>query len=62
MHRIIENEGNPFWGEIAMLLIGPSEIHAKETLRLQLWDSGASCFSILLLSPSYAAFRSGSRR
>ncbi|KAJ7504507.1 hypothetical protein B0H11DRAFT_1982724 [Mycena galericulata] len=37
--RIIENEGNPFWGEIAMLLVGPSEMNAKERLRLQLWDS-----------------------
>ncbi|KAJ7733266.1 hypothetical protein DFH07DRAFT_845937 [Mycena maculata] len=37
--RIIENEGNPFWGEVAMLLVGPSEMNAKERLRLQLWDS-----------------------
>ncbi|KAJ7224363.1 hypothetical protein GGX14DRAFT_649887 [Mycena pura] len=37
--RVIENEGNPFWEEIAVLLVGPSEMNAKERLRLQLWDS-----------------------
>ncbi|KAJ7733245.1 hypothetical protein DFH07DRAFT_928893 [Mycena maculata] len=46
--RIIENEGKPFWGEVAMLLVGPSEMNAKEKLRLQLWDSDRGAADDLL--------------
>ncbi|KAK0212683.1 hypothetical protein DFS33DRAFT_1391528 [Desarmillaria ectypa] len=37
--RIIENESRPVWEETMMLLVTPAEIHARERLRLQLWDS-----------------------
>ncbi|KAG7449530.1 uncharacterized protein BT62DRAFT_589849 [Guyanagaster necrorhizus] len=37
--RIIENESKPVWEETMMLLVTPVEIHARERLRLQLWDS-----------------------
>ncbi|KAJ6628963.1 hypothetical protein B0H10DRAFT_1990062 [Mycena sp. CBHHK59/15] len=37
--KIIENEGHPYWEEMAALLVGPSEMNAQERLRLQLWDS-----------------------
>ncbi|KAF7294412.1 Meiotically up-regulated 190 protein [Mycena kentingensis (nom. inval.)] len=46
--RIIENEGNPFYHEVAYLLIGPSELNAKEKLRLQLWDSDRTAADDLL--------------
>ncbi|KAJ7066721.1 hypothetical protein C8F01DRAFT_714511 [Mycena amicta] len=46
--RIIENEGNPYWEEIAFLLVGPSELNAKERLRLQLWDSDRGAADDLL--------------
>ncbi|KAJ7115858.1 hypothetical protein C8R44DRAFT_709280 [Mycena epipterygia] len=46
--RIIENEGNPFWEEIAVLLVGPSEMNAKEKLRVQLWDSDRGAADDLL--------------
>ncbi|KAF7309714.1 Meiotically up-regulated 190 protein [Mycena indigotica] len=46
--RIIENEGNPHWEEIAFLLVGPSEINAKEKLRVQLWDSDRGAADDLL--------------
>ncbi|KAJ7449608.1 hypothetical protein FB451DRAFT_1343159 [Mycena latifolia] len=46
--RIIENEGKPFWEEIAVLLVGPSEMNAKEKLRLQLWDSDRGAADDLL--------------
>ncbi|KAK0485958.1 hypothetical protein IW261DRAFT_1548948 [Armillaria novae-zelandiae] len=37
--RIIENEARPVWEETMVLLVTPAEIHARERLRLQLWDS-----------------------
>ncbi|KAG6827444.1 hypothetical protein H0H92_011741 [Tricholoma furcatifolium] len=37
--RIIKSGGNPVWEERTALLVGPSEINAHESLRLQLWDS-----------------------
>ncbi|KAG6844863.1 hypothetical protein H0H87_002986 [Tephrocybe sp. NHM501043] len=37
--RIIKSDGNPVWEETTVLLVGPSEIHARESLRLQLFDS-----------------------
>ncbi len=40
--RIIENEARPVWEETMVLLVTPAEIHARERLRLQLWDSGQS--------------------
>ncbi|KAJ7155513.1 hypothetical protein C8R43DRAFT_922812 [Mycena crocata] len=46
--RIIENEGNPFWYETAVLLVGPSELNAKERLRLQLYDSDRGAADDLL--------------
>ncbi|KAJ7077851.1 hypothetical protein B0H15DRAFT_861167 [Mycena belliarum] len=46
--RIIENEGHPFWEEIAVLLVGASEMNAKEKLRLQLWDSDRGAADDLL--------------
>ncbi|KAJ7623317.1 hypothetical protein FB45DRAFT_925258 [Roridomyces roridus] len=46
--RIIENEGNPHWGEVATLLVGSSELNAKERLRLQIWDSDRGAADDLL--------------
>ncbi|KAJ7634106.1 hypothetical protein DFH06DRAFT_1055186 [Mycena polygramma] len=46
--RIIENEGHPVWEEIAVLLVGPSELNAKEKLRLQVWDSDREAADDLL--------------
>ncbi|KAJ7031619.1 hypothetical protein C8F04DRAFT_1110009 [Mycena alexandri] len=46
--RIIENEGEPVWEEIAVLLVGPSEMNAKEKLRLQVWDSDRQAADDLL--------------
>ncbi|KAF7308620.1 Meiotically up-regulated 190 protein [Mycena chlorophos] len=46
--RIIANEGKPYWEEIAFLLVGPSEMNAKERLRLQLWDSDRGAADDLL--------------
>ncbi|KAJ7164967.1 hypothetical protein C8R46DRAFT_1035619 [Mycena filopes] len=46
--RIIENEGDPVWEEIAVLLVGPSEMNAKEKLRLQVWDSDRDAADDLL--------------
>ncbi|KAJ7207301.1 hypothetical protein B0H12DRAFT_1159021 [Mycena haematopus] len=46
--RIIENEGSPVWEEIAVLLVGPSEMNAKEKLRVQVWDSDRGAADDLL--------------
>ncbi|KAJ6581393.1 hypothetical protein B0H19DRAFT_1115002 [Mycena capillaripes] len=46
--RIIENEGEPVWEEIAVLLVGPSELNAKEKLRVQVWDSDRQATDDLL--------------
>ncbi|KAF7356724.1 Meiotically up-regulated 190 protein [Mycena venus] len=46
--RIIENEGSPVWEEIAVLLAGPSEMNAKEKLRVQVWDSDRGAADDLL--------------
>ncbi|KAJ6518662.1 hypothetical protein C8R45DRAFT_807356 [Mycena sanguinolenta] len=46
--RIIENEGSPVWDEIAVLLVGPSEMNAKEKLRVQVWDSDRGAADDLL--------------
>ncbi|KAF8216386.1 hypothetical protein K438DRAFT_1703242 [Mycena galopus ATCC 62051] len=46
--RIIENEGSPVWEEIAILLVGPSEMNAKEKLRVQVWDSDRGAADDLL--------------
>ncbi|KAK0461108.1 uncharacterized protein EV420DRAFT_1619590 [Desarmillaria tabescens] len=48
--RIIENESRPVWEETMMLLVTPAEIHARERLRLQLWDSGRSLVFLQQLS------------
>lgn len=37
--RIIVDEQEPRWDEWTYLLVGPEELNAEETLRLQLWDS-----------------------
>ncbi|TFK33962.1 hypothetical protein BDQ12DRAFT_690365 [Crucibulum laeve] len=37
--RIIQKDGKPVWEETTALLVGPAEVHAKESVRLQLWDS-----------------------
>jgi Ca2+-dependent lipid-binding protein len=60
--RIIENEGNPFWEEVAVLLVGPSEMNAKEMLRVQLWDSGVFWNPHSFLLSLRVIFRSRSRR
>ncbi|GLB34002.1 putative protein kinase C conserved region 2 (CalB) [Lyophyllum shimeji] len=36
--RIISNEDCPVWDETTALLAGPTEVHAQERLRVQLWD------------------------
>ncbi|KAK7030708.1 meiotically up-regulated 190 protein [Favolaschia claudopus] len=46
--RVIENEGRPVWEEIAVLLVGPPELNAKERLRIQIWDSDRGAADDLL--------------
>ncbi|KAJ7816608.1 hypothetical protein B0H13DRAFT_2136491 [Mycena leptocephala] len=46
--RIIENEGHPVFEECAFLLVGPSEMNAKEKLRVQVWDSDRGAADDLL--------------
>lgn len=37
--RVIANDMEPHWGEEAFLPVGPEELDARESLRVQLWDS-----------------------
>ncbi|KAG5722012.1 Meiotically up-regulated gene 190 protein [Termitomyces sp. T112] len=37
--RIVKGDSHPVWEETTVLLVGPTEINARELLRLQLWDS-----------------------
>ncbi|KAG6871564.1 hypothetical protein C0995_003051, partial [Termitomyces sp. Mi166 len=37
--RIVKSGSRPVWEETAVLLVGPAETNANESLRLQLWDS-----------------------
>ncbi|KAJ7252697.1 hypothetical protein B0H12DRAFT_1117399 [Mycena haematopus] len=39
---------SPVWEEIAVLLVGPSEMNAKEKLRVQVWDSDRGAADDLL--------------
>lgn len=37
--RVITADMHPWWKETAYLLVGPEELDAEESLRVQLWDS-----------------------
>lgn len=37
--RVVIDDMEPIWDEIAFVLVGPQELNAEERLRVQLWDS-----------------------
>ena len=37
--RVIIKDMEPYWQETAYILVGPEEVNAEESLRVQLWDS-----------------------